>query len=82
MASMTIRQLDDVLKQRLRVRAAMHGRSMEDEARDILRTALARDETLEQSLIESIRARVAPLSGVDLDIPTREPLRPAPELNG
>ncbi len=82
MASMTIRQLDDVLKQRLRVRAAMHGRSMEDEARDILRTALARDETLEQSLIESIRARVAPLGGVDLELPTREPLRPALELEG
>ena len=82
MASMTIRQLDDVLKQRLRVRAAMHGRSMEEEARDILRTALARDETLEQSLIESIRARVAPLGGVELDLPTREPLRPALELEG
>lgn len=41
MASMTIRQTDDALKQRLRVRAAMHGRSMEDEARDILRVALA-----------------------------------------
>ena len=82
MASMTIRQLDDALKQRLRVRAAMHGRSMEDEARDIIRTALARDETSGQSLIESIRARVSPIGGVDLDIPTREPLRPAPELDG
>ena len=80
MASMTIRQLDDVLKQRLRVRAAMHGRSMEEEARDILRTALARDETREQSLIEAIRARVAPLGGVDLELPIREPLRPALEL--
>ncbi len=82
MASMTIRQLDDALKQRLRVRAAMHGRSMEDEARDILRTALARDETSAQPLIESIRARVAPLGGVDLEHPLREPLRPAPELGG
>ena len=82
MASMTIRQLDDVLKQRLRVRAAMHGRSMEDEARDILRTALARDEASGQPLIESIRARVAPLGGVDLELPTREPLRPALELEG
>ena len=82
MASMTIRQLDDALKQRLRVRAAMHGRSMEDEARDILRTALARDETSAQPLIESIRARVAPLGGVDLEPSLREPLRPAPELGG
>lgn len=41
MATMTIRNIDDRLKAGLRVRAAMHGRSMEDEARDILRTALS-----------------------------------------
>ena len=40
MASMTIRNLDDDIKQRLRVQAAEHGRSMEEEARVILRTAL------------------------------------------
>jgi phosphopantothenoylcysteine decarboxylase/phosphopantothenate--cysteine ligase len=39
MASITIRQLDDDLKQRLRLRAARHSRSMEDEARTILRHA-------------------------------------------
>ena len=39
MASITIRQLDDDLKRRLRLRAARHGRSMEDEARTILRRA-------------------------------------------
>ncbi|MGA7485467.1 MAG: bifunctional phosphopantothenoylcysteine decarboxylase/phosphopantothenate--cysteine ligase CoaBC [Xanthobacteraceae bacterium] len=44
MASITIRQLDDDLKRRLRVRAARHGRSMEDEARTILRQAAAREE--------------------------------------
>jgi plasmid stability protein len=37
MASITIRNLDDDVKRRLRVRAAEHGRSMEEEARDILR---------------------------------------------
>jgi len=37
MASITIRNLDDDVKHRLRVRAAEHGRSMEEEARDILR---------------------------------------------
>ncbi|MCA1968672.1 MAG: plasmid stability protein, partial [Rhizobium sp.] len=41
MASITIRNLDDGLKQRLRLRAATHGRSMEDEARDILRSTLS-----------------------------------------
>ncbi len=40
MASITIRNLDNSLKSRLRIQAAVHGRSMEDEARDILRSSL------------------------------------------
>jgi phosphopantothenoylcysteine decarboxylase/phosphopantothenate--cysteine ligase len=44
MASITIRGLDDELKQRLRLRAARHGRSMEDEARTVLRDMAAADE--------------------------------------
>ena len=40
MASITIRNLDDYVKAKLRVRAARHGRSMEEEAREILRAAL------------------------------------------
>ena len=40
MASITIRNLDDPIKKRLRIRAAHHGRSMEEEARSILRAAL------------------------------------------
>ena len=80
MATMTIRNLDDQLKQRLRVRAATHGRSMEDEARDILRTALATQPSA-PSLIEAIRARVYPLGGIELDIPAREAIRPAVNLH-
>ena len=80
MATMTIRNLDDQLKQRLRVRAATHGRSMEDEARDILRTALATQPSA-PSLIEAIRARVDPLGGIELDIPARETIRPAVNLH-
>lgn len=73
MASMTIRNIDDQLKARLRVQAARHGRSMEDEARDILRSALSTEgEDSRQSLIESIRRRIAPLGGVDLDLPIRD----------
>ncbi|MRH21335.1 FitA-like ribbon-helix-helix domain-containing protein, partial [Rhodovulum strictum] len=37
MASITIRNLDDDVKRRLRIRAAEHGRSMEEEVREILR---------------------------------------------
>jgi plasmid stability protein len=79
MASMTIRNIDDALKRRLRIRAARHGRSMEDEARDILRSALATGEA-PRNLVQSIRARVAPTGGVDLDIPAREPIRDMPDL--
>ncbi|MBM3530507.1 MAG: plasmid stabilization protein, partial [Alphaproteobacteria bacterium] len=39
MASLTIRRLDEALKRRLRLRAARHGRSVEDEVRTILREA-------------------------------------------
>ena len=75
MASMTIRDIDDSLKARLRVRAARHGRSMEDEARDILRAALSAQPPRARTLVDSIRARVEPLGGVDLEIPPREPMR-------
>ncbi|MCX8999912.1 plasmid stabilization protein [Rhizobiaceae bacterium BDR2-2] len=80
MTTMTIRNLDDALKTRLRVRAAQHGRSMEDEARDILRSALSTEGTRGNSLVEAIRARVAPLGGADLELPPREPIRTPPDL--
>ncbi|MCZ3376051.1 FitA-like ribbon-helix-helix domain-containing protein [Rhizobium sp. AG207R] len=59
MASMTIRNIDDHLKTRLRIRAAAHGRSMEDEARDILRAALLTEEKRQPNLAETIRRRMA-----------------------
>src|SRR5438067_1746530 len=75
MASITIRRLDDALKSRLRIRAAVHGRSMEDEAREILRATLAREPSHQRDLAEAIRARFAPFGGADLPVPEREPLR-------
>jgi plasmid stability protein len=75
MASITIRDLDDRLKQRLRVQAAQHGRSMEEEARDILRTALSARRARAESLIASIRSRIEPLGGVDLELAPREAIR-------
>jgi plasmid stability protein len=60
-ASTTIRNLGDKLKARLRVRAAQHGRSMEEEARDILQSALAVEPTRNRSLVAAIRARIEPL---------------------
>lgn len=75
MASMTIRDLDEALKARLRLQAARHNRSMEEEARDILRAALSREPTQTGSLVASIRARIEPLGGVELEIAPREAMR-------
>jgi plasmid stability protein len=75
MASMTIRDLDDRLKRRLRIQAARNNRSMEEEARAILRAALSADVGSAKSLYKSIRARIEPLGGIDLAIAPREPIR-------
>jgi antitoxin FitA len=74
-ASMTIRNLDEKLKACLRMQAAKHGRSMEDEARDILRSALSTGSERTASLAKSIRRRIEPLGGVELQISSREPRR-------
>ena len=75
MASITIRDIDDRLKGRLRVQAAHHGHSMEEEAREILRTALSAGRSRNGSLVDSIRARIEPLGGVELEIAPREAIR-------
>nr|WP_051078869.1 MULTISPECIES: plasmid stability protein [unclassified Caballeronia] len=56
----------------LRMQAAKHGRSMEEEARDILRTALWTEPAQGKNLVESIRGRIDPLGGVELELPKRE----------
>jgi antitoxin FitA len=76
MAVMTIRNIDEAIKTRLRVRAAIHGRSMEDEARDILRAALCTEPTRPDDLGQAIHRRFAALGGVDLPAAMREPIRP------
>ena len=81
MASLTIRKLAPSVKERLRVRAAEHGRSMEAEARGILQTVLEGSaQPLEGNLYERIRARFEPLGGVELDLPPRGPGREPPHF--
>ena len=75
MASITVRNLEKGLKRRRRIRAAENGRSMEEEARDILRTALYHQPPARKDLASAIRARFAPLGGIELDIPPRSPMR-------
>ena len=66
MGSNTIRNIDDPLKAELRVRAAHHGRSIEEEARVIQRSALSQDRRPKKHLVDAIRERFAALGGVDL----------------
>ncbi len=77
-ASLTIRDLDEQTKERLRVRAAKRRRSMEAEARSILAEAVAQEEVSPSNLADAIQGRFADIGGVDLDLPTREPMRPPP----
>lgn len=79
MASITIRSLDERTKERLRVRAANNGRSMEEEARHILRLAVTAREPDTGSIAASIRRRFAALGGVELDLPSRDPIREPPK---
>lgn len=77
MASITIRNLDDDLKRRLRVRAAENGRSMEEEVREILRQALG-PPSVPRNLGKSIHARFAELGGIDFAGNARTQMRVAP----
>ena len=75
MASITIRQLPEITKQKLRMRAAQHGRSMEQEAREILQSELSKSPPTGKDLVKAIRDIFEPLGGVDLQIPPRGPIR-------
>jgi plasmid stability protein len=79
MASITIRDLDEGTKERLRVRAAHHKRSMEEEARSILRAAVSEEEKGVTNLAEAVRRRFRPYGGVNLRLPKREAMREPPE---
>jgi plasmid stability protein len=81
MASLTIRNLDDPLKARLRIQAATNGHSMEEEARDILRAALNREPARPRNLAEAIRACFADSGGAELELPPREPIRDPPAFD-
>lgn len=79
MASITIRNLEESTKRKLKVRAALNGRSMEHEAREILKGALKEKPAQEiktgADLAAAIHRRFAPLGGFELELPPREPMR-------
>ena len=77
MASITIDDIDDDLQQRLRQRAAAHGRTLEAEARDILKDALEAmpPADVPDNLYEAIRAIVEPIGGIEIEAFQRKPIR-------
>jgi len=79
MASITIRRLDDRLKSQLKQRAVQHGRSMEEEARVILRDVL--DHQRSRSFMEIATELFGPENGVELDIPPRGPMPEPPDFS-
>ena len=81
MASITIRNLDDEVKTRLRVRAAEHHRSMEEEVRLILAEAVNGARTGPRDLAAFTRECFAALGGVELELPPRGPTREPPDFS-
>lgn len=80
MTTLTIRNVEPALKERLRVRAAHHGHSMEAELRGILREALMAHPR-EINLADAIRRRFAPFGGVDLEPHPRQMVREPPSFD-
>jgi plasmid stability protein len=77
MATLTVRDLEPEVQQRLRIRAARNQRSMEEEVRMILRAAVVSEAPRSSRLGDGVRRRFQRLGGVDLELPKREaPRRP------
>ena len=79
MANITIRNLDDDIRTRLRVRAAGNGNSMEEEVRQILRKAVGRAGK-PRDLASIVRSLFGPENGVELKLPPRDPAREPPRF--
>jgi len=79
MAHLIVRNLEDDVKMRLQRRAARHGHSVEEEARDILRSAVSDENRSAEGLGTRIARRFAG-HGIDFEIPEfrGEQARPAP----
>ena len=82
MDNLTIRNLEDPLESSLRLRAAERNRSMEEEARQILRAALQEPAVPMQDLGTRIRGGFAAFGGVELPNAAREPVRQPPAIAG
>ncbi len=68
MSTLTIRNIEPAIKDKLRMAAAAHGRSMEEEVRTILRTVLVQPSL---GLGSRIHSRFASMGGIELEVPER-----------
>lgn len=80
MAALSVRDLDESVRERLRVRAARHGRSMEAEIRAILTDAVT-PPTDSNGLAQTLLARFGDLGGVELELPPRTEAPRAADLS-
>lgn len=80
MAAVSVRNLDDQVKERLRMRAAVHGRSMESEIRAILAEAVSVPAD-RYGLFDTLLGRFRSIGGVELDLPERSTPVRAPDLS-
>ena len=80
MAAISVRDLDEEVAARLKVRAARHGRSMEAEVRAILTDAVTAPDDERPNLAQAIRERFAAIGGADVHLPPRSDLPRAADL--
>ena len=81
MNSITINDVDDTLRRQLSVRAAERGHSIEEEAREILKTALEGNPPSEEGFGTVLHEMFKSVGGVDLEIPGRDSMRQPPHFN-
>lgn len=81
MSSITVRNLDESVKNSLRLRAARHGWSMEQEVRQILQQTVAPEQARQTSFAELVNRRFAGLEVEDLPIPARQSARTPPRFD-
>ena len=80
MAGITIQNLDEEIEQRLRLKATTNWDSMEQEARDILQSALDHGTILKENVGAALYPLFKPFGGVELEIALREQMREPPRL--
>lgn len=81
MASLVIRDFGEAIKERLRVRAAQHGRGMEEEAREILQAALSAEAAGPANLAAAIRRRVSGAAPIEAAPLSRQKMKAPPEFD-